>query len=386
MAAATGLEWLLRNILAFPVWKRMFHLDSEYGNGGIPHPAPLVSVVVAAKDEEDNIEKCVAGIITQDYENLQIILVNDRSTDRTGEIIDRLASENSQIQAMHIDKLPKGWCGKNHAMQHGIAASTGLWIAMTDADCSLNSSRMLTSVIKYATDEDADMVTLMPTLETYTFWERLLLPVCAGILMIWFPPKKVNNPDKKQSFANGQFMLIKRSAYTAVGTHEAIKGSLIEDIDLARMIKKSGHNLRFVLTKGLFSVRMYSSLNQIARGWTRIFIGAFTTIPFLLAELGVLIGRGLIPLATCITSWIMYAGQYGPGHIVTICVILSTAALLLQLVMMCRFYHHTCTSAPYGLLYPFTCSVISGIIIKTLWIMSTGGHISWRGTEYPHDQ
>jgi cellulose synthase/poly-beta-1,6-N-acetylglucosamine synthase-like glycosyltransferase len=382
ITSAVGIEWLVRNFLAFPVWRRAFHLGPDYSSGMPPDPPPPVSIVVAARDEEENIEQCVEMILAQDYPELELIVVDDRSSDSTGEIIDRLATVDTRMRAMHIRELPEGWCGKNHAMQAGIAEAKHDWIAMTDADCRLHSRAMITSVMRYAGAEGADMVSLLPTLEAHSFWERLLLPVCGGMLMIWFPPKKVSDPSSKRAFANGQFMLIRREAYEAVGTHEAIKGSLIEDIDLARNIKLQQMSLRFAPTRDLFRVRMYSSLEEIVRGWTRIFIGSFRRLHALLAALGVLLGRGLTLTVITALGWAMAASGAQPDQWWLACAMIATVSLATQLVMTCRFYKHARLSWAYGLAYPFTALVISGILLKTICKLRPGGKITWRDTVY----
>ncbi len=381
LAAVTGLEWLARNILAFPVWKRAFHLDPGYTYRA-PAPSVRLSVVVACKDEEKNIKQCARHILRQDYANFELVLVDDRSSDGTRRIIENLAREDDRVRTVAIDELPDGWCGKNHAMQRGIEAADGEWIAMTDADCSLRNPCMLSQAMAYAAGENADMVTLLPTLRMVGFWEKLLLPVCAGILLIWFPPKKVNDPAKKQAFANGQFMLMSREAYETVGRHETVKGSLIEDIDIARQVKRHGLHLRFAPTRDLFEVRMYSSLRAIVNGWIRIFMGAFRSLSGLLAELAILVGRGLTPLLTTILAWSMYLGHVGVGDTWMLCGIIATSALVLQLVMMVRYYHHAGDPPLLGLLYPFTTCVISGILVMTICKLLPGAKITWRDTVY----
>lgn len=381
LAAVTGLEWLARNILAFPVWKRAFHLDPGYASPAAV-PSVRLSVVVACKDEEDTIEDCARHILRQDYDNFELVLVDDRSSDGTRRIIEHLAREDDRVRTVTIDELPEGWCGKNHAMQRGIEAADGEWIAMTDADCSLRNPCMLSKAMAYAAGEHADMVTLLPTLQMVGFWEKLLLPVCAGILLIWFPPKKVNDPRRKQAFANGQFMLMTREAYETIGRHEAVKGSLIEDIDIARRVKDRGLHLRFAPTRDLFEVRMYSSLRALVNGWIRIFIGAFRSLRGLLAELAILLGRGLAPLLTTILGWTMYLGHVGAGDTWMLCGIIATAALLLQLVMMVRYYRHAGAPPALGLLYHFTTCVVSAILVMTMCKLLPGATITWRDTVY----
>jgi chlorobactene glucosyltransferase len=380
LATVTGLEWLLRNALALSVWKRIFHLrpDSEFDIP--PGPAPRVSVVVAAKDEEHNIESCVRSLLRQEYPNFEVIVVDDRSTDRTGEIVDAIAAEDDRLRRIRIEELPEGWCGKNHAMQRGIEQADGDWILMTDADCTQATEQTIRRAMGYAMQTQADMLSLLPELEMGGFWEKFYLPICVGVLMIWFRPSRVNDPRKPHAYANGMFMLIRRDAYDAVGRHEAIAGSLIEDMDLARRVKSAGLRLVVTPNEGLYSVRMYTNREQIIRGWVRIFVGSFRTVSRLTGALLVLFGRGLTPLATCLLGWLLV--YLGGGETARVAAILGSVALAAQLVMTARYYHHTKSAWWMGLFYPIGCSAVGAILLKAIWTLRPGGTIVWRETSY----
>jgi len=382
LTAAIAAEWVARNLLALRVWRGMFHLTPQSDTREPEDHWPPLTVVVAAKDEEDNINACLMSLLTQDYPRLDIVVINDRSEDRTGEIIDQLAREHTQLRAMHITELPEGWCGKNHAMQRGIETVTSEHILMTDADCTFPSSRALRVAMRYALDEKADMVSLLPTLQLHSFWEKLLLPVCGGILMIWFSPKRVNSPKSPRAYANGMFMLMTRDAYQGVGMHEAFKGSLIEDMDIARKVKASGKILRVAPTENLVSVRMYSTRKQITQGWNRIFYGVFQRTRGILQAFGVLVGRGLTLTMSMILAWLFLALEVGPANWWHGCALIATGGLIAQLVMTCRFYHHTRSSWPLGLLYPFTCSYAATMLLRVLWTRYGKGTIVWRDTHY----
>lgn len=394
LASLFGLEWLMRNLLVLRVWRGIYHLtnNSETDLADDDKKPPLLSIVVAAKDEEAHIEACLTSLLSQDYPNFEIVVVNDRSEDATADIINKIqkiqkttAKEQDQkhrIQAITIHELPDGWCGKNHAMQNGIAASKGQWVCMTDADCRLESTRTMSVAMSYARRTETDMLSLLPRLTMSGFWEKFLLPILSGVLMIWFPPKKVNNPDRPEAYANGMFMLIRQDAYEAIGTHEAVKGSLIEDMDLARNIKSAGCRLQMVPTRGLLSVRMYTSLEQIVGGWVRIFLGSFQTFTSLLKALLVLTGRGLMPTLTAVVGFAMYAAGLGPRDWWLACGCIGAAGLVAQLVMTARFFHYTGSRWWLGCLYPLGCGVVAGILIKTMLKLRPGAKMTWRGTHY----
>ena len=381
LGAISGFEWLVRNLLALAVWKRMFHLRANYKSQA---KLPRLSVVVAAKDEQDNIENCVNSLLKQEYPDFEIVVIDDRSDDDTAKIVRELAKNDPRVRLVQVVNLPAGWCGKNHAMQRGVETVTSDYILMTDADCTYNSDQTLRVSMQYMLDNNADMLSLTPTLKMQSFWERLLQPVLGGILMIWFTPSKVCNPKKPHAFANGQFMMMKRSSYLAIGSHEAIKGSLIEDMDLARNIKSAGFNLFFRQSEDLFDVRMYSNRAQIVRGWIRIFTGVFQTFIPKLKALIVLWGKGLTPFVTTLISLIMLLVVGGDLWLKS--TIICSLGLVAQLIMMVRFYKFNQAGKWNGLIYPFASFYAGTILIKSMLTLRSGAKIVWRGTIYQADQ
>ena len=200
--------------------------------------------------------------------------------------------------------------------------------------------------------------------------------------MIWFPPTRVNNPAKSHAYANGMFMLIRRDAYDAIGAHEAIKGSLIEDMDMARRIKSSGRKLQTAPTRGLISVRMYTSLAEFRRGWVRIFLGCFRSVGRLLGALLVLVGRGLTPTLTTAVGLAAFTTGAAPGGWWLACGVVGATSLVAQLVMTTRYYRYAGAPWQLGLLYPFGCSAVSAILIETMFRLRSGAKIVWKDTSY----
>jgi len=172
------LVWASRHVLIWRERRGGFSLGEDYPIE--PGPKPRVSVVVAAKDEAANIEACVRTMLDQDYPDFEVVVCNDRSTDGTGAIVERIAAEDGRARLVNIDHLPPGWCGKNHAMQHGIATTDGQWVCMIDADCRQTSRRTLSAAVQYALDSGADMLSVLPVLEMKGFWENVVQPVCGG--------------------------------------------------------------------------------------------------------------------------------------------------------------------------------------------------------------
>ena len=210
--------WLVLTVVALVVWMGRLVLlglfrrilpplhSGMYAEAS--GPLPTMTLLVAGKDEEDNIEACLESLCRQDYPGLEVIAINDRSTDATAEMMDRAAQQQSALTAHHVSNLPDGWCGKNNAMREGVSRSSGEWLCFTDADCVLESPRSLTVAMRYALETGADFISVLPSHEVHSIWERVIQPACSGVLLIWFNPVVVNNPNRKTAYTNGAFMLL----------------------------------------------------------------------------------------------------------------------------------------------------------------------------------
>jgi cellulose synthase/poly-beta-1,6-N-acetylglucosamine synthase-like glycosyltransferase len=381
LSAVAALVWLTRHFMVSRERKKNDVLSPN--SLGLEGPVPHISVFVAAKDEEENIEACVRTMLSQDYPSFDMTVCNDRSVDRTGDIVRSVAAEDSRLHLANIDHLPKGWCGKCHAMSNGIAANAASeWIAMTDADCKQISPRTLSVAMRRALDSGADLLSVLPELEMNGWWENIIQPVCSGVMMIWYLPDKVNNPAKPNAYANGAFILMKRSAYEAVGKHEAVKDKLMEDMHLAARIKQAGMKLRVIQSTGLYSVRMYTSLKQILRGWSRIFFGTFGTFPKLAISLAIMLVMGLLPYLTAALGFSL--GLAGGEHAAAFLAagIVALAAVVLQLSVIYRFYCLAGARRDLFWTYPIGCIVVVVTLLMAMTKHRRGAKVVWRNTAY----
>lgn len=372
ITALVGLGWLRR------------HLDLNRGTSepvlredepGPPRDAlPPLTMLVAGKDEEANIARCVGGLLAQDYPRLQLVVVDDRSQDRTPAIIDELAAQDARVTALHVTELPPGWFGKNHAMHRGVAVATGQWLAFTDADCVYDSPRLLSAAMRFAQREGIEFLSVLPRLEAGTLWERIVQPVAGAIMVFWFPPQKVNDPRSARAYANGAFMLLTRSAYDRLGGHEPVKDTLNEDMHLARRAKQLGVRLRVIRGGDLYRVRMYTGFRQIWRGWTRIFYGCFGTFPRLLASVVMLGIFSVSPYVTLLCAPL--AGSAWPPVTAA-----SLFTILAQQSVMWRFYGVTGNPAAWAVTYPIGALLCLGMTINAMRRL-VGAPTTWRGTSY----
>lgn len=188
-----------------------------------PNPAELISVIVPARNEARNIRRCVLALLTQTYPNYEIIVVDDRSSDETPLILASLQQEHPErMQVVAGGELPPGWAGKPHALYLGTRQARGDWLCFVDAD-TFATPDLLTAAFISAQAQQADLFTLLTDQELGSFWEKALLPLVFTALSFGFPAEQVNDPRRPQAIANGQFILIRRSVYTAVGGHTAIR-------------------------------------------------------------------------------------------------------------------------------------------------------------------
>ena len=236
---------------------------------GFHAPFPKVSIVVPARNEEKNIVNCLDHLTKQDYPNVEIIVVDDRSSDATAELLKKY-----DVKTIHIEKLPTAWTGKNYAMFTGSKAASGEWLLFTDADTTHSHSSVQTA-LACALENGIDFLTLAPETESKSFWEKTVQPLAVGSLALWFNPEKVNDSQSGIVLANGQFILIKKDVYEKVGGNESVKTEVVEDVALAKKVRTAGFTVKFLNGTLLYSTRMYSSLKEINTGWTRIFTYLF---------------------------------------------------------------------------------------------------------------
>jgi hypothetical protein len=229
--------------------------------------APCVSAIVPARNEERTIGRSVASLAEQP-EIREIIVVNDQSSDATGEILRRLAAEEPKLRVVDAGPLPAGWVGKNHAAWLGAEKATCDWLLFTDAD-AVHLPDSTARALADAESSGAALVSYSPGQEMHTWWERAVIPFVFCRLSQLYSFAAVNDPESPAAAANGQYLLIKRSAYDKIGGHEAVREEVLEDVALARLAKSAGIRLRFAPGDQICRVRMYSTFGDMWEGWSK---------------------------------------------------------------------------------------------------------------------
>jgi glycosyltransferase involved in cell wall biosynthesis len=231
----------------------------------LPHfPAPEVSIIVPARNEEASLGACLESLTAQTGVAFEIIVVDDASTDRTREIAESFAG----VRVISAGPLPASWTGKNNALFAGVREASGKWLLFTDAD-TVHVLGSLARALAEAKENKAELLSYSPEQIAVTFWEMAVLPVAFAELARHYPPRTVCDPASPLAAANGQYILIRRETYDAVGGHAAIADSLLEDVALARAVKEAGRSIRFRYAADAVRTRMYRSFRQLREGWTK---------------------------------------------------------------------------------------------------------------------
>ncbi|MBI3313223.1 MAG: glycosyltransferase [Candidatus Omnitrophica bacterium] len=323
---------------------------------------PFVSIIVPAKNEEKNIAACLKALLAQDYPAFEVIVVNDNSSDRTGQIIEEL--KNQKLISLNAPPTPAGWTGKNFALHSAIPAAKGQWFLFTDAD-TRHEPYSLSQSLHHALSRQLDLLTLLPRCIAGSFMEYFIQPCAMSYLGLWFPMEKVNNPADKAYFANGQFLMLKRSLYEAIGGHAAVRGEFLEDFAIAKRTKQRGARTECALGVKVYGTRMYDSIPSIWRGWRRIFLHAFEKNPWQLA---------LKIMSVFIFSVLpfLFIPRASDG------MMLPLATLFMILIICAVANGIVKAKKAYALLHPLAALFLMGILFDAMRLALTKAETKWR--------
>ncbi|MGH7581257.1 MAG: glycosyltransferase family 2 protein, partial [Gemmatimonadales bacterium] len=245
-----------------------------------PAGGPLISVIVPARNESAAIETVVRSVLASTYRTLELLVVDDRSTDRTAAIVEQLAAEDGRVRLIPGAPLPEGWYGKPWACLQGYRAAHGELLLFTDAD-TRHRPELLARAVGALRAQRADLLTVAPRQRCVSFWERLVMPQIWLLLGLRYHPSRVNRARRERDvIANGQFILVPRESYEAVGTHEAVRHEVAEDLALAQAFHRSGRRIHFAFAERLMETRMYHGLADLVEGWSKnMYLGGQRSFP-----------------------------------------------------------------------------------------------------------
>jgi glycosyltransferase involved in cell wall biosynthesis len=334
---------------------------------------PPISLIFAARDEEEKLPAALSTLAALEYPYLEIIAVDDRSQDATGRILDEFAAAHSRFHVVHVSELPHGWLGKPHALQKAYEGSTGEWLLFTDADVKFESSS-LRRAVTMAKQEKLDHLTLLGDVEMHGFWETALITFFGLAFHIASDPSRVSSPRSRVYVGVGAFQLLCRTVYEAIGTHRKLAMEVVDDMKLGKLVKQGKYRSGVGLAQNFVSVRWHAGLGNLIRGVTKNFFAAFGyNLAFALAAFAGMLLVNVVPLFGVI---------FGHGWVRLLCAIAAVIPLCLHagVDVLNR------VSPLYALTYPvgaiLFCIMIARSVAVTLW----QGGVSWRGTFYPLDE
>lgn len=342
---------------------------------------PGLTIIVPARDEATRIGRCLAGIADQRLTAVQVIVLDDGSTDDTAAIAQQFRQQLPGLRVLPGAPLPAGWAGKCWACWQAVQASQTEWLLFLDADTAPLPG-MVATLLRYARVNQLDLLTLLPLLELRSFWERVLLPPFVGLIQAVYPLDQVNDPRSPLALANGQCILVRRAVYLAVDGHRAVRDSVLEDVRLAQTIKDAGYHMRAVGGPQLMRVRMYTSFGEVAEGLRKNAIAGFRAGGNLRSGLGgarqALLAFG--PLTLIAAGLLLRVAGATSGSLV---LVFGLGLLLLTLSYwgyVIRRLHQI--SPLWAILYPFGTLCYFSLAGLALLSILLGQGVTWKGRTY----
>jgi len=336
-----------------------------------PAQRPRVSIIVPARNEEEHIEESLTRLLRLDYEDYEVIAVNDRSTDRTGEVMDRVAANaRGLLKVIHITQLPEDWLGKAHAMWTAGNQATGDWLLFTDADVLFRKD-VLNRALAYAEAERADHVVLLPQMIMHSPGEKMMVAFFQTLFVFGHRPWKVADPKSKDHMGVGAFNLIRRQPYDAVGTYRALHFEVLDDMKLGKLVKNAGFAQRNVFGEDLISIRWAKGAMGMVDNLTKNFF-AIMSFQWWRA-LGSALVLAFLNLWPFLGIWLAHGWARFPYAI--------------ALFAMFGIYVGMSWKSPippyYFLLHPISTILFVYIMLRSMTLTLWRGGVVWRGTFYP---
>jgi len=377
-ALVGGALWI--TFLAASLWRFRDSRSLEEYPLAPPADPPLVSVVLPARDEARNIEGCLRSILATTWPNLEVIVVDDHSTDGTGGLARAIAATDARVRVIAAPDLPAEWFGKQWACHTGARAAQGTILCFTDAD-TRHGPELLARSVNALTARGADLFTVAGRQDMRTFWEKVVQPVVFAMLLSRYGGLEAmsRSTRPRDKIANGQFLLMTRAAYDRAGGHAAVRDHVAEDLRLAQRLTELGMRVHMVLAPDHLATRMYTTLGELRRGWGKnvyaagrdtFRLGPVTRriFPFVLPL------AALLPIVPVIAFLLGWSGLLGTEAI-WFAAVTAPGTLLFWM----GIYAFSRTSPFWALLHPLGAVVFGWICAEAAW---RGSHVTWKGRAY----
>jgi hypothetical protein len=334
---------------------------------------PPISILFAARDEEEKLPAALATLMEIDYPRLEVIAVDDRSQDATGRILDEFAAAHPRLRVVHVTELPPGWLGKPHALQKAYEASSGEWLLFTDADVRFKAD-LLRRAIAMARTRNLDHLTLLCDVEMIGFWETVLITFFGLGFHLGTEPGRVSDARSSRYVGVGAFQLLPRTAYEASGTHRRLAMEVVDDMKLGKIVKQAGFRSGVGVAQDFVVVRWHAGVGNLVRGVTKnFFAGAGYSLGLVAAQLTGLMMMNVLPFVGVV---------FAHGWTRLFCAIAVVIAVCFQagVAMVMR------VSPLYALTHPLGGLLFSYMLLRSTVVTLRQGGIIWRDTFYPLEE
>ncbi|HTZ49199.1 MAG TPA: glycosyltransferase [Verrucomicrobiae bacterium] len=331
---------------------------------------PKISVIFAARDEQEKLPGALATLVAIDYPALEIIAVDDRSTDATGQILDDFAGSHAQLKVVHVRELPPGWLGKPHALQSGYKRASGELLVFTDADVKFQRDA-LRRIVSLFRARGLDHLALLGDVERSGFWDTVLISFFGMGFQLATDPYNVSNPNSRSYVGVGAFQMLSRKAYEGSGTHERLAMEVVDDMKLGKIVKMAGFRSGVGVAQNYVSVAWHLGLGNLVRGVEKnFFAGAQFRVGVVVAQILALVLMNVAPFIGLIFGhdWVR-----------------ALAAISVLIAMCFHFGVDVVMRVPplYCLTLPMGALIFSYMILRSTIVTLRQGGIVWRGTFYP---
>lgn len=377
MSALHFLAFLTLGILIFGVVelaigkRKIFPLKNILPGGEFVEPT--LSVVIPARNEEQKLKIALTSVLNQEYRNLEVIAVNDRSTDATGEILDKLAKTYPNLRVFHLSQLPSGWLGKNYALFFGAEQATGEFLLFSDADIVMNKTALKRAVF-YLQNQNFDHLVVGPQIAKTNAITNAMLVIFVINFMLFLKPWKAKNPGSKRFVGGGAFSLMRRQVYQQIGSMQAIPMCVADDLKLGQLIKKHGFRQDFLGGADMIFLEWYSGAREMIDGLTK---NSFAVLDFSVIKIS-----GAIMYYLMLNLWPLLALFLTSGSLLFLNGFIVVLNTLLQ-IAAARYMQLPLRSA---LASPLAVILHIYILLRSTVMTISQGGISWRGTFYPIEE
>ncbi|MEK6371527.1 MAG: glycosyltransferase family 2 protein [Acidobacteriota bacterium] len=333
--------------------------------GAMPSARPLVSIIIPAREEAHVIGRTVRALLASTYDNFELIVIDDRSTDGTGDVV--RAIDDPRLLVIAGEEPPAGWLGKPWALHKGSLVARGELLLFVDADI-LYAPGALAAAVAWMEETGRDMITLLPDIRMRGFWDHVAMPNLAMFLFTLSPSWLANRTNLPMlAIGGGTGNLVRRDAYAAAGGHEALKAAVVDDVALGRLIRRSGRTTAGVRAEQFVSVHMYDGLRGIVEGFTKNGFAIFNrNYALAVVVLAISAAGNLLPYALAVTG--------EPFSIA------SVALITVIRVILFAALGYSLLAAIF--LHPLMIAVWLWIMLRSMWITGIRRRLPWRGRVY----